>query len=135
MWLAEKAAETGESPGVCRVATVTKGGLNPVVTTEGEASAARLVSGGAIYVPMAGDEVVTATDEDGVCFVLGRIGGLPVEAGRGEVLICCGGSTIKIKADGTILLNGVVKIDGELFINGEKYSSSASSEGGIFVGA
>lgn len=47
----------------------------------------------------------------------------------GEVLICGGGASIYLKADGSLVLKGRVCVEGPLVINGEPYKPCNCEEG------
>ena len=48
----------------------------------------------------------------------------------GEVLICGGGASIYLKADGSLVLKGHVCVEGALVINGEPYKPCTCGEEG-----
>ena len=122
MWLSEKAAQRREDGGICRVGTVSSGGLSPKVVFGGEAMRAALPGKGAVYVPKAGDEVLTVTSDEGDCFIIGAAGAGDFEAEKGELVIRNSGGAIRLKADGSIELSGAVRLSGTLIVNGKDYS-------------
>ncbi len=128
MWLAEKSmAKSCENEGGV-VGVVTIGGERPSVLAEGEMRNAELLQTGAVRLPKTGDEVLLIRTADGDCVVIGRTGGeVPDEAENGEIFLTNGGSCIRIKNSGEILLSGnirltgTINIDGTLLINGAPY--------------
>lgn len=126
MWLGEKTAAREERDGFAEIGKITSGGAKPVVMTDGQAREAKLL-GGAVYVPCAEDEVLTAESGDGELFILGKAAELPEDARKGELILGKGGA-LRIKPDGTlelsgnIKLTGVTEIEGTLRVNGKAYS-------------
>lgn len=134
MWLAEKSmAKSCEDEGGV-VGVVTIGGERPSVLAEGEMRNAELLQSGAVRLPKTGDEVLLFRTADGDNIVLGRVGGdVPDGAENGECFVMNGGSCIRVKNSGEILLSGnirltgTVNIDGTLLINGAPYVPPATT--------
>lgn len=148
MWLSERTAARYEEETGCMLGNVSQGGTKPKAVIFGQAQEARLFSRGAVYVPNAEDEVLTAVTSEGQCFILGATGAaLPQGTEKGELILLNGsGGMIKIKPDGTVELSGRIKlagkteITGPLTINGEEYvsptiSGKQSAQGGGEAGA
>lgn len=135
MWLAEKSmAKSRENEGGV-VGIVTIGGERPSILAEGELRNAELLRSGAGRLPKTGDEVLLFRTADGDSVVIGRVGGdVPDGAENGECFIMNGGSYIRVKNSGEIILSGdirlagTVNIDGALLINGTPYAPPATTE-------
>ena len=126
MWLSRKAAEMdlgNSSP--CKIGFVSIGGALPAIVTDGEVRSVHLAKlGGAVYVPRAGDEVVSISTSDGDEIIVGVLSG-NVAAGRseGDVLISNGNEAfICLRNDGVIELSGEVRLNGSLYVNNALYA-------------
>ena len=127
MWISEKMKFGGGSAPVrAETGTVSIGGASVAVLTESEKrSLAQALPAGFSSGLRLGDRVLLLTTDEGEAIVAGviaqRDGGVP------EQVKIAGGSCT-INADGSISitggqigLNGTVRIEGSLYVNGEKY--------------
>lgn len=119
MWIARKTSEIREADDFAsRVGVVSVGGGTPAVVTEGELRSVELIkTGGAVYLPRAGEEVLLERTGDNEQIVLGVLEKpLPSGVAAGEIYISNGsGALVHIKNDGS------VHIRGNLMINGMPY--------------
>ena len=131
MWLSRKAAEVdSEETSPCQIGIVSIGGAKPALVTDGETRSAHLAKlGGAVYIPRAGDEVVSVSTRDGDEIVIGFLSGKVVtDRAEGDVFISNGSDAFIcirndgiIELSGDIQLNGRVDVSGALYVNGVLY--------------
>lgn len=135
MWLSEKKTEKDPYSARAAYGVVTIGGLKPSVLVEGELRNAQLLCPGAARVPKTGDGVLVIRTDDGENLIAGKIGGVrPESIEPGEIFITTGNggliwlkNTGEIALSGTVTIEGITKIDGELLINGTAYQPSSGS--------
>lgn len=115
MWLSKQISHGAQPAATVAEGTVTVGGQTPAVLTDGEERDVRILSpGGYYWRPAVGGEVLLS--RQGTPAVLGRLQErcdlLP-----GEVRIRAGKAGIRLLPDGSIYL------EGELYLNGEKWEA------------
>ena len=118
MWLSKRIVQETPEFEPATLGTVSIGGEDAAVVTDGEKRNARVISpGGYCWQPSASDSVlVIKGNELYVPGVLQSGGALQ----PGEVLIYSGGASIRLKNSGEIELNGRLEISGEAFVNGRR---------------
>ena len=118
MWLSKRIVQETPEFEPATLGTVSIGGEDAAVVTDGEKRNARVISpGGYCWQPSASDSVhVIKGNELYVPGVLQSGGALQ----PGEVLIYSGGASIRLRNSGEIELNGRVEISGDAFVNGRR---------------
>lgn len=118
MWLSRRIVQETPEFEPATLGTVSIGGDDAAVVTDGEKRNAKVISpGGYCWQP---------SEEDCVLVVKGNelyVPGVLQESGKlapGEILIFSGGSSIRLKNSGTIEISGRVEITGEAFVNGRR---------------
>lgn len=118
MWLSKRIVQQTSGPEPATLGTVSIGGADAAVVTDGEKRNAKVISpGGYCWQPCAADSVlVVKGDELYVPGMLQQAGNLA----PGEVLVYSRGASIRLRNNGTIEINGTVEITGEAYVNGGK---------------
>ena len=96
------------------------------VVTRGEVRALPVYGpGGYVWMPENGSAVLVVKGGPGgeeQCVAGQRQGQVPEGMGPGEVyLYTSGGNSVYLRSDGTVQLNGEIRIQGSLTVNGEPY--------------
>ncbi len=126
MWLSEQMMRRHTEPDPATLGTVSIGGEDGAVVTDGEKRAAKIISpGGYCWQPDAADEVLVVKANE--LYVPGRLQKSPRALGPGEVLIYAGQSEIWIKSSG-VQITGKVEINGETRISGDLYVRGVKME-------
>ncbi len=118
MWLSKRIVQQAPEDEAATLGTVSIGGADAAVITDGEKRNARLISpGGYCWQPGASDSVLVIKGNE--LYVPGALqsGG---EISPGEVMIYSRGASIRLQNDGTIAIQGRVEITGEAFVNGRR---------------
>ena len=134
MWISEKMKFGGGSAPVrAETGTVSIGGASVAVLTESEKRSLTLASPAGFSSGLRlGDRVLLLTTDEGEAIVAGviaqRDGGVPEQVNIAGSSCTITGGSCTINADGSISitggqigLNGTVRIEGSLYVNGEKY--------------
>ena len=118
MWLSRKIVQHTPENEAATLGTVSIGGADAAVVTDGEKRNARVISpGGYLWQPDTSDSVlVIRGNELYVPGVLQSGGALA----PGEVMLYSGGASIHLRNDGTIEITGRVEITGEAFVNNRR---------------
>lgn len=117
MWLSKQVAQRADGAEEASAATVSVGGENPAVVTDGERRQARLFApGGYCWRPTDGDTVLVVGG--GEPCVAGREQKCPVVLAAGEVYVYSAGASIHLKNNGDILLRGRLIVEGGAEITG-----------------
>lgn len=126
MWLSEQMMRRHAEPDPATLGTVSIGGEDGAVVTDGEKRAAKIISpGGYCWQPDAADEVLVVKGNE--LYVPGRLQQCPRALGPGEVLIYAGQSQILVKSGG-VEITGKVQITGEARISGDLYVQGVKME-------
>lgn len=118
MWLSRKIVNERPEEDAAALGTVTIGGANAAVMTDGERRNAKIISpGGYCWQPSASDSVLVLKGNE--LYVPGALqpGG---QIAPGEVLIYAKGTQIRLKNDGKVEIAGDVYITGDLYVNDVK---------------
>ena len=124
MWLSEQMMRRRAEPDPATLGTVSIGGEDGAVVTDGEKRAAKVISpGGYCWQPDAADEVLVVKGNE--LYVPGKLQKSPHALAPGEVLIYAGGSEILltrsgVEITGKLQIAGDVHITGDLYVNGMK---------------
>ena len=130
MWLSEQVMRRRAEPDPATLGTVSIGGEDGAVVTDGEKRAVKVISpGGYCWQPDAADEVLVVKGNE--LYVPGKLQKSPHALAPGEVLIYAGGSEIlltrsgveitgKLQIAGNVQITGDVHIAGDLYVNGMK---------------
>lgn len=117
MWLSKKmAAEAAQEMPVAGGIVTVSGAMTAVMTDSEERDARIAAPGGYYWRPEVGQNVLVS--RSGGLTVLGRVQENAALA-PGEVRIQTGSASIRLLPDGTI------RLDGEIYLNGEKWEGSA----------
>ena len=125
MWLSKMSAHALSEPAMtAQVGTVTIGGAQPGVQTDGERRDLQLSApGGYRWTPARGAEVLLIRTADGEYIVAGEIG----TSQPTEIRLCASGAEICLK-DGTVSVSGDLRVSGDLLVGG-----SADVRGALYV--
>lgn len=118
MWLSRRIVQETPESEPATLGTVSIGGEDAAVVTDGEKRNAKVISpGGYCWQPSEADSVLVIKGNE--LYVPGMLqsGGA---LSPGEVMVYSRGATLRLKNDGTIEVQGRVEISGEAFINGRK---------------
>lgn len=119
MWLSEQVMRRHVEPDPATIGTVSIGGEDGAVVTDGEKRKSKVISpGGYCWQPDAKDEVLVVKGNE--LYVQGMLQKCPVALAPGEVLIYAGSTQILVKASG-VEITGNVKIEGEARVAGDLY--------------
>ncbi len=127
MWLSKKAAETARPERVADVGVVSIGASQPAVVTDGETRGlAVFAPGGYCWRPAAGEQVLVL--KAGAADVVAGVRMMAADAlAPGDVLIFApGGASIRLGADGTLALTGVVTVNGAPWTGGADPGTEAT---------
>ena len=118
MWLSRRIVQETPELEPATLGTVSIGGEDAAVVTDGEKRNARVISpGGYCWQPSEADSVLVIKGNE--LYVPGML-----QSGKalapGEVMIYSRGASIRLRNNGTIEIDGRVEITGEAFINGRK---------------
>lgn len=118
MWLSRKIVYEQPEGDTAALGTVTIGGDDAAVMTDGERRNAKVISpGGYCWQPAASDSVLVLKGNE--LYVPGML-----QTGRqiapGEVLIYSDEAQIRLTNDGKVKISGDVYIDGDLYVNNVK---------------
>ena len=130
MWLSEKAAARRAGAASAGTGIVSIGGTAPAVYTDGEHRALRVLAPmGMEWQLRTGDDVLLLETDDGERYILGTVdeGGT---LGEGELCLKCGGTWLKIGADGSISAEGEVHICGDVFLTGRLFLNGTEVQAG-----
>ena len=118
MWLSKRIVQETPEFEPATLGTVSIGGEDAAVVTDGEKRHARVISpGGYCWQP---------GEQDSVLVIKGNelyVPGVLQDGGRaapGEVVIYSGASEVRLKSGGTIEIRGRVEITGEAYVYGRK---------------
>lgn len=126
MWLSEQVMRRHVEPDPATIGTVSIGGENGAVVTDGEKREAKVISpGGYCWQPESMDEVLVVKGNE--LYLQGILQKSPVKLDPGEILIYAGGSRIWVKRD-KIEITGEVKITGDLHVAGDLYVTGQKME-------
>ena len=118
MWLSEQMMRRRAEPDPATLGTVSIGGEDGAVVTDGEKRAAKVISpGGYCWQPDAAEEVLVVKGNE--LYVPGKLQKSPRALAPGEVLIYAGSSEIFVSRTG-VEIAGDVRITGDLYVNGTK---------------
>lgn len=118
MWLSKRIVHETPPEEAATIGTVSIGGAEAAVVTDGEKRNARLISpGGYSWQPEAADSVLVIRGNE--LYVAGALNGAEALA-PGELRIYSHGAEIRLKNDGKIELVGCVEITGDAFVNGKR---------------
>lgn len=133
MWISKKMRPAPPTADADLGVTTIAGGQAGVLTRGEVRSLPVYGPGGYLWMPQNGAQVLVIKGGPGgqeQC-VAGMRQAEPEEPMEpGEVLICSGGASIYLKADGSLVLKGRVCVEGPLVINGEPYRPCTCSEEG-----
>lgn len=118
MWLSKRIVQETPETEPATLGTVSIGGEDAAVVTDGEKRNAKLISpGGYCWQPSEADSVLVIKGNE--LYVPGRLhdGG---EISPGEVRIYSNGASVWLKNDGTVEIRGEVRIIGEAFVNNRR---------------
>ena len=124
MWLSEQVMRRRAEPDPATLGTVSIGGEDGAVVTDGEKRAAKVISpGGYCWQPDAAEEVLVVKGNE--LYVPGKLQISPRALAPGEVLIYAGSSEIfvsrtGVEITGKVQIAGDVRITGDLYVNGTK---------------
>ena len=124
MWLSEQVMRRRAEPDPATLGTVSIGGEDGAVVTDGEKRAAQGISpGGSCWQPDAAEGVLGVTGNE--LYVPGKLQKSPRALAPGEVLIYAGSSEIfvsrtGVEITGKVQIAGDVRITGDLYVNGTK---------------
>lgn len=124
MWLTQFLNQNGKSRNTSSVGSVTKAsqGSVEVDTSQPHSNIKVLAPFGVAYVPLLGEEAMVAS-LDGVKLCVGVVVRGNRDLQKGELrLFSAGGSSITLKNDGRVL------IEGDVYINGEEVSRGSGCE-------
>lgn len=126
MWLSEQVMRRHMEPDPATLGTVSIGGEDGAVVTDGEKRAAKVISpGGYCWLPGAADEVLVVKGNE--LYVAGKRQQCPRALEPGEVLIYAGGSEILIRRSG-VEITGELRIAGDVHISGDLYVNGIKME-------
>ena len=131
MWISKKMRPAPPTADADLGVTTIAGGQAGVLTRGEVRSLPVYGPGGYLWLPQNGAEVLVIKGGPGgqeQCVAGMRQGAPEASMQPGEVLIRSGGSSIYLKADGSLLLRGRVCVEGELLINGEPYRPCTCGE-------
>lgn len=131
MWLAKKAALSGESAGTeAAIAKITIGGRSAAAERGGERRELTLISPPGIYWLPGAEGEALIMDCGGESAAVGCVQSAP-PAGLvpGELLLSTGGASIYLKSDGSVVISGSVAITGTLTVNGSAVALSGGGGG------
>ena len=124
MWLSEQVMRRRAEPDPATLGTVSIGGEDGAVVTDGEKRAVKVISpGGYCWQPDAAEEVLVVKGNE--LYVPGKLQKSPRALAPGEVLIYAGSSEIfvsrtGVEITGKVQIAGDVRITGDLYVNGTK---------------
>lgn len=127
MWLAQQAASAGaEKRFGAGSGSVSIGGGSAAVMLDGEKrEIATACPGGFFWTPKAGQEVLVLKDDSGGRYILGVLdGGVP-----DKLAIKAGNAAMYLNSDG-VSLEGDIRINGRLYINGTDIEAALKQLGG-----
>ncbi len=132
MWLAENMKRTAPTADADQGFSTIEGDRVGVVT-RGETRELPIYGpGGYIWLPESGGAVLVIKGGPGgeeQCVCGGKQAAAPAGMAPGEVYLYSAGSSIYLKKDGSIRLQGQVSIDGSLSVNGKAYAPCACGSG------
>ena len=131
MWISKKMRPAPPTADADLGVTTIAGGQAGVLTRGEVRSLPVYGPGGYLWMPQNGAEVLVIKGGPGgqeQCVAGMRQGAPEASMQPGEVLIRSGGSSIYLKADGSLLRRGRVCVEGELLINGEPYRPCTCGE-------
>lgn len=134
MWISKKLRPAPPTADADLGVTTIAGGQAGVLTRGEVRSLPIYGPGGYRWMPQNGAEVLVIKGGPGgqeQCVAGMRQAETEAPMEPGEVLICGGGASVYLKADGSLVLRGRVCVEGSLLINGEPYKPCNCSEGGI----
>ncbi|MBQ1264284.1 MAG: hypothetical protein IIY04_02580 [Oscillospiraceae bacterium] len=118
MWLSKKAVRAEEERDAATLGTVSIGGSDAAVVTDGAMRNARLITpGGYCWQPSAADSVLVIKGNE--LYVPGVLQ-QAAELEPGEILIFSDAASVRLKNDGKIEIDGRVFVTGNLFVNGKR---------------
>ncbi len=119
MWLSKKMARGAREEDAATLGTVSIGGHDAAVITDGEKRNAKLITpGGYCWQPDAADNVLVIKGNE--LYVPGVLSEDVRAVKPGEILIFSKGASILLENSGSIRISGRVRIEGELLVNGKK---------------
>lgn len=113
MWLSKRIMQETPESDPAAVGTVSIGGLQTAVVTDGEKRSALVFApGGYCWRPSAGENVLVMKGNE--LYIAGKLVQLANDLQSGEVRIFSEGASLVLKNDGRILM------EGELYLNGRR---------------
>ena len=118
MWLSKKVVREQAEYDAATLGTVSIGGSDAAVVTDGEKRNARLITpGGYCWQPSADDSVLVIKGNE--LYVPGVLQQAE-ELEPGEILIFSNEASVRLKNNGKIEIDGKVYVTGNLFVNGKR---------------
>lgn len=111
MWISQQFGRAPQEEAAAELGSVTLSGAEGAVLTQGERRGLPLIGPAGLYWrPEVGARA--AVLGGGVQGIVGCVQSPPPELEPGELLLQCGGGSIRLKRDGTVALTGTVTVNG-----------------------
>ena len=119
MWLSKRIVQETPEFEPATLGTVSIGGEDAAVVTDGEKRNARVISpGGYCWQPGAGESVLVLKASQ--TYIPGALQTAQAELAPGEVMVFSNAARIVLRNNGDMELKGKVRITGRLFVNGRE---------------
>ncbi|MCQ2420660.1 MAG: hypothetical protein MJ118_05955 [Clostridia bacterium] len=117
MWLSKRIMQQAQEPDAAALGTVTIGGEDAAVISDAEKRSAKIISpGGYCWQPSAKDCVLIVKGNE--LYINGRLQEEAKGLAAGEVRIFSGRSSVTLRRNGRVEIDGDVFINGALFVRG-----------------
>ena len=119
MWLSKRIVQETPEFEPATLGTVSIGGEDAAVVTDGEKRDVRIISpGGYCWQPGAGESVLVLKASQ--TYIPGALQTAQAELAPGEVMVFSNAARIVLRNNGDMELKGKVRITGRLFVNGRE---------------